>query len=235
MRLSSISDGVSDLKLSKFGVITLLLFGMIIGLIGIAGADPGVAAVPETQSLTTVTDMDVMGLATETDEGVWTLTNDPRTGYYIIPPEHIMLAIHAADLNQLIAAGGSFKGIIYIPASLLNVPMAFDPTKTWADYVSYLVGLGATASFNGGGIHDGALHPGQVQYTTAYDANIVAQAGHTSFVKSMNIDTRNKVIGQSNIKADTALTFIATADGGNVVGSENIMLDGAGDTIRCIR
>ena len=79
-----------------------------------------------------------------------------------------------------------------------------------------------------GGIHTGALDPGQVQYTTAYDANIVAQAGHTSFVKSMNLDTGNKVIGQSNLDAKTALTYIATADGGNVVGSENLMLDGAG-------
>ncbi len=45
----------------------------------------------------------------------------------------------------------------------------------------------------------------------------------------MAIDTRNKVISQSNVKADTAVTFIATADGGNIVGSENIMLDGAGN------
>ena len=45
----------------------------------------------------------------------------------------------------------------------------------------------------------------------------------------MAIDTRNKVIGQSNVKADTAVTFIATADGGNIVGSENILIDGAGN------
>ena len=44
----------------------------------------------------------------------------------------------------------------------------------------------------------------------------------------MNIDTRNKVISQSNLNAKTAFTFIATADGGNVVGSENLMIDGAG-------
>ncbi len=57
------------------------------------------------------------------------------------------------------------------------------------------------------GIHTGALDPGQVQYTTAYDANIVAQAGHTVFTKSMNIHTGNKVIGQSNLNAQTALTY----------------------------
>ena len=79
------------------------------------------------------------------------------------------------------------------------------------------------------GIHTGALDENQVQYTTAYDANIVAQGGNTSFVKQMTIDTRNKVIGQSNINAQTGLTFAATDDGGNVVGSENLMIDGAGD------
>jgi hypothetical protein len=44
----------------------------------------------------------------------------------------------------------------------------------------------------------------------------------------MNIDTRNKVISQSNLIAKTGLTFAATSDGGNVIGSENLMIDGAG-------
>jgi len=73
------------------------------------------------------------------------------------------------------------------------------------------------------------LGAGQIQYTTAYDANIVAQAGTTTLVKSMAVDTRNKVIGTSNVKASTALTFAETADGGDVVGSENILVDGAGN------
>ena len=70
---------------------------------------------------------------------------------------------------------------------------------------------------------------GQQVYTTTYDANIVAQAGQTTLVKTMAIDTRNKVISQHNVKADTAVTYIATADGGDIIGSENILLDGAGD------
>ena len=85
-------------------------------------------------------------------------------------------------------------------------------------------------TLTGKGIHTGVLDPGQVQYTTVYDASIVAQAGHTVLTKSTNIDTRNKVIGQSNLNAQTALTYIATADGGNVVGSENLLIDGAGNT-----
>ncbi|MCU0630901.1 MAG: hypothetical protein MUF37_07105 [Methanoregulaceae archaeon] len=68
------------------------------------------------------------------------------------------------------------------------------------------------------------------QYTTAYDASIVAQGGHTAFTKTTTVDTRNKVTSQSNIKTQTGLTFAATENGGNVVGSENLMLDGAGDS-----
>jgi hypothetical protein len=79
------------------------------------------------------------------------------------------------------------------------------------------------------GIHDGALAENQVQYTTVYDANIVAQGGKISFIKQMTIDTRNKVPSQSNLKAQTGLTFAAIDNGGNVVGSENLMIDGAGD------
>jgi len=73
------------------------------------------------------------------------------------------------------------------------------------------------------------LEAGEVQYTTAYDASTVAQAGSTTFVKTMAIDTRNKVLSQHNVKADTAVTYIATADGGDIIGTENILLDGAGD------
>ena len=73
------------------------------------------------------------------------------------------------------------------------------------------------------------MTPGQIQYTTAYDANIVAQGGHTAFTKTMNIDTRNKVVGQSNLEAQTGLAFAATDDGGNVVGSENLLIDGVGN------
>jgi hypothetical protein len=131
-------------------------------------------------------------------------------------------------------SGANWVGYINqvtIPSSNVNAFLNTNAptTMTWQELMTLYGAIATTNPGSSGGIHTGALDPGQIQYTTAYDANIVAQAGHTSFVKSMNIDTRNKVIGQSNIKADTALTFIATADGGNVVGSENIMLDGAGN------
>ena len=145
----------------------LLLFGIIIAFTGIVCADPGVPAVPETQTLSTVTSGDVIGLTMETDAATWTISSG----------------------DQLYTKWGSWSG-------------NDDELNTTDD----------------------------CQYTTAYDANIVAQAGHTVFTKTMNVDTRNKVTSQSNINAQTGLTFAATSDGGNLIGSENLMLDGAGDS-----
>jgi hypothetical protein len=255
---------VSDLKHSKFGVITLLLFGMVIFTTGMVCGDPVVPAVPETQSLVTGTTADVVGLATETDAGAWTLTNDPPRGpdsvtytpggsWEYVTSSGVTTQTNAQDilndmLDQIHSLGGTATGQLVdqtpfwsaaitqvtIPASNLNTFLnSIIPDSggsLWQNEINLHSCLATNNHGSSGGIHTGALDPGQVQYTTAYDANIVAQAGHTSFVKSMNIDTRNKVIGQSNIDAKTALTYIATADGGNVVGSENIMLDGAGNS-----
>jgi hypothetical protein len=220
------------------------LFGIAITLTGIVCADQVVNATPETQTLTTVTTGDVVGLVMETGAGTWTLTDDPLTLYTYnnaTPfgyPDTTFNLLQA----QLQFVGGSITGIpdgagnmyitqINVPKSLLNVMMPVG-ASTWQQFLNIFAGSFNGPVIMGKGIHTGALDPGQVQYTTAYDANIVAQAGHTVLTKSMNIDTRNKVISQSNVNAKTGLTFIATADGGNVIGSENLMLDGAGDTTR---
>jgi len=70
------------------------------------------------------------------------------------------------------------------------------------------------------------LDPNQTQYSTTYDASTVAQGGKTTYAKTLVIDTGDKLLTQSNIKAGTAVTFVATGDGGNILGSENIMIDG---------
>ncbi|MCU0631040.1 MAG: hypothetical protein MUF37_07810, partial [Methanoregulaceae archaeon] len=192
-------------------------------------------------TLSTTTTADVVGITMETDAGAWTTTSSGQAMYILTMPAGGPPAPFTQGmLNQLAAGGGSY--ILYpgltppwvtsvsIPQSLLNQQVVDTPSgTTWQDLVELYEVIGWSEVFAKGGLHTGALDPGEVRYTTAYDANIVAQAGHTVFTKSMNIDTRNKVISQSNLNAKTGLTFAATADGGNVVGSENIMLDGAGN------
>jgi hypothetical protein len=209
---------------------------MVIALTGIVCADQPVPAVPETQTLSTGTTADVVGLAMETDAGAWTLTTNPTYFIALSNETSTLFPPNSDALTQLLANGGGytvspagFLTSMTVPSGLLNQIFPGN-LNTWADVIQDLKTpeFGYTEADIYRGIHNGALDQGQVQYTTAYDANIVAQAGHTVFTKNMNIHTGNKVIGQSNLDAKTALTYIATADGGNVVGSENLMLDGAG-------
>jgi hypothetical protein len=216
---------------------------MVIALTGIVFADPGVNATPETQSLSTVTAADVVGLTMETDAGAWTLTDDPSSETMIVLTGTSQPLVDPGGVaqQQLIDAGGSVTFdpnthailSISIPESLVPQQFGNFPGETWQNLITFLnSNMGYNQNIVAGtsnGIHTGALDENQVQYTTVYDANIVAQGGKTGFVKQMTIDTRNKVTSQSNIKAQTGLTFAATDNGGNVVGSENLMIDGTGD------
>jgi hypothetical protein len=149
---------VNYLKIKQFGVISLLLFGMVVAFTGMVCADQVVPAVPGSQGITTQTVRIADGLVMEQNSLSLQIT------------------------NQALATNSSAP----------------------------------------------VLQPGQVQYTTAYDDRITAQGGMTTLIKDLAIKTGNTVPGQSNIKADTSITFIATADGGNIQGEENLLLDGAG-------
>jgi len=225
--------------MKKIGVI-IIACAMLIALTGFAMADRVVPAVPETQGIVTTTVANVDGLVMETDAGVWTLTDNPAKTYQFNSAAGYIDDLNDASLAQLVAAGGSYKlnaagdiTQLTIPDSLLPQQMAdVENFKDYGTWAAFLADEGAepedaTLTTLDSGIHTGILNTGQVQYTTSYDKNIVAQTGLTSLVASQNLNTGNKVIGQSNLDAKTALTFAATADGGNVVGSENLMLDGA--------
>jgi hypothetical protein len=233
--LSSISssNGVNDLKPGKFGVITLLLFGMVIALTGIVCADQPVPAVPETQTLGTITTADVEGIAMETDAASWTISSggipisgtDPLlAGYpgWSSWPDGYGGFLADWDWWLELEEGPNFPHLQDMLEGLIDTPGGARGNKAAAAQ-SLLNWLQTQGS-----IQNPTLNDQEIRYTTAYDANIVAQGGHTAFTKTMTLDTRNKVIGQSNLKAQTGLTYAATDDGGNVVGSENLMIDGAG-------
>ena len=240
---------MGDIMKFKGYIIAILMVLTI--LTCIAFADQPVPAVPETQGLGTSTGADVVGMATETDTGAWTLTLANNTATLL---HQVTLAVGLYDATpseqaQLIAAGGSLIGTpavggnlhvtqMTVPDPLMNVAIVDAPSETWGQLIATLIinPQASLSDINSGvptGIHTGVLAPGQIQYTTAYDANIVAQAGHTVLVKSMNINTGNKVAAtQSNLNANTLLTYVATDDGGNVVGSENLLIEGAGNSTK---
>jgi hypothetical protein len=123
-----------------------------------------------------------------------------------------------------------------IPAQLLNSLFPISPLHTF-------YGNGAPATYldaghvlnpngpdnifsSGGGLHEGALDPGQVQYTTVYNDQYSGVSGQQTFVKSMAVSTANKIADQSNIKANTNIQFIAM-DTGRATRTEDLLLDGA--------
>ena len=236
--------------MKKIGVI-IIACAMLIALTGFAMADRVVPAVPSSPGIVTTTVKNVEGTFTETVSAAMTLTDNPYKSHQLSAAAGVLGNdgwLSVGEVNQLLAAGGSFKGTptfdgpdgaldgyhiteLIVPDSLMNVQDVYytKTPKTWAEVYAGLVAANPTAIVSDidSGIHTGILNTGQVQYTTSYDSSIVAQAGTTNLVKSLNINLGNTVIGQSNIDAKTALTFAATDDGGNVVGSENLMLDGA--------
>ena len=204
---------------------------MVIALTGIVCADQVVPAVPETQGLVTGTTADVIGLATETDAGAWSITSggiplnatDPVVAAWPGWPSTggLSYASFVDAYSEALAEAPGMTLQDFINYQFENNPDPL-PRDMMQNLKSYLSGQSS--------LNDIPLQNSQVRYTTVYDSNIVGQAGHTSFVKSMNINTGNKVISQSNLNANTILTYVATSDGGNVVGSDNLLIDGAGNT-----
>jgi len=56
---------------------------------------------------------------------------------------------------------------------------------------------------------------------------MTAVSGNINYQKTMSISTANKIVGEDNIAADTQVTFIGV-DGGRMIISEDILLDGTG-------
>ena len=246
------------MKISSFGIIALILFALVIGLTCTVYADSGVNATPEVQGITTGTSSSVQGTVTETDSGAWTTTYDPSSEqfYNLIPASGSSIGFTAynslsdaqnalnAQTNQLTSAGGSWNAIVIsypgvqynsmnIPASLLNTPIAdpIIPGETWGQLEQDLQSAGILTVTGGssGGIHSGALDPGQVQYTTGYNDQYSGVSGQQTFAKSMALSTANQIATGSNIKANTNIQYIAI-DTGRATRSEDLLLDGAGNS-----
>jgi len=222
---------VNTLKGFRTLVITLVVFFMVIAITGFVYADQVVPAVPETQALSTVTSADIVGLTMESDWAAWSVTS----GGIPISGDDPLLAGYPWASSPYWKSYQDFKDMWVANALIWQGMHLQDLLTYFIDHPEYYdpeVRAGADDLMNWaqtqGGLHDPPLYDGEVRYTTAYDANIAGQGGHTMFTKSLDIDTRNRGIGQSNFNTKTGLTYAATNDGGIIVGSENLMIDGAG-------
>ncbi len=135
----------------------------------------------------------------------------------------------------------SFTGIVCADQGVLQVPEVQDITTSTAIVCGGTVIDSATLGWSLTDADNLAtrsrtentssmLDPQQVQYSTTYDAGTTAQHGQTTFIRTMDVNTANTLLSQSNVKASTEATYMATGNGGNIIGSENLMLDGVGNT-----
>jgi len=226
----------------RIGVISLIAVLLLIACI--AYADTGVPAVPEIQGLATSTGMNVQGTVTETDSGVWTLTNDPLVLYSYLStgPREVVWPDPAVALwqQQLQSAGGSLTSNpdpsipgnsditqFNVPGSLLDTLVTGLPV-TWREFLGFAVTGGSLTdpTATSKGLHTGVLDPGQVQYTAGYNDQYSGVSGQQTFAKTLALSTGNKIADQSNLKANTNIQFIAL-DTGRATRSEDLLLDGA--------
>ncbi len=75
---------------------------------------------------------------------------------------------------------------------------------------------------------DGApLQKGEIYGASVYTNKLMAVNGKTSYVKTVDTNTKNSIVGQSNVKTDEQVVFVAN-DGGRATAEEAVTLFNAG-------
>ncbi|HOS82643.1 MAG TPA: hypothetical protein PK445_07955 [Methanolinea sp.] len=105
------------------------------------------------------------------------------------------------------------------------------PGETWVSTMDYLQFKVGDVLFSFVPFGDIFFQPGEVQYTSSYNEQTLADHGVTTYTKSADIDTRNKPVNQNNFEAEKTVTFIGDASG-QMVSSESLALDTAGNYSR---
>lgn len=71
--------------------------------------------------------------------------------------------------------------------------------------------------------------PGEAVNTVGYNENTIAVGGHTTYDKTLSVDTGNKTASESNLNSDKVVTYEATEPGGRMVSSEDVMVETVGN------
>jgi len=79
-------------------------------------------------------------------------------------------------------------------------------------------------------LDEGDGEDGQVQYSTAYDYSYQGIGGQTTTLLTRATSTGNKILSQSNLNMKSDVQFLPATEGALAIGSENIMIDGSGQS-----
>lgn len=69
--------------------------------------------------------------------------------------------------------------------------------------------------------------PGEVQFTTSYREDTLADPGQVTYTKSLSVDTRNQVANQENVEAEKIVAYVGD-ETGLIYSTESLLLDTAG-------
>ncbi len=208
-------------------------------LLGSALSDRPANATNEVQGIITSTNMECLGITTETDLISWSVEAPARPKDYAtikfgivgLPP-NLYSAIRrvsdgtivaktsgsgtiASTLNGDLYQFGYTNGIIFWPV---------ESGTTLSDGSAYNAQYDLTHGF---GIGNSLMDPEMVYYSAGYNEQTVAVSGKTTYIKSMALSTANKNSGESNIKSTKSIQFVGT-NSGRITSSEDLLVDGSG-------
>ncbi len=235
----------------------IIALAMLIAFTGFVMADQPVPAVFSKQSMVTTTTANVDGMLLDSNSMGMTITRNPTQlttlagppgfggGGPILfldaPATEAQLAVSSAQIAALGGAlvwhmgTGPYLGLIVIDSLTLPPGAGLEiDTGLWPGVqYSIIEGLmltnpGWAATTVNQGMHTGILAAGEVRAVTTYDQSITAQTGLSNYIRSSNLNTANKLIGQSNFAPETTLTFAVSGNGGNAAGTERITLNTLG-------
>ena len=75
----------------------------------------------------------------------------------------------------------------------------------------------------------GQVAAGTSQYSTGYTESTVAGNGQTTFTKTFNVDTANKLLNQKNIQTYRQVQYVSAGAGEQMTSTEEIFVDGMAD------
>jgi hypothetical protein len=228
---------VFKIKSNDGRAIVFLVIVVLMSFACVVSADRNVPSEPHIQGLATSTGMNVQGTITEADSGAWSVNangipltgNDPLLANY---PGWAQWGPSIASTNT------GYQGFLdtwrfwkigedhpeqLTLQDMLNAMIGspdgpLDNSEAAANLLSWLQNQGSPLT--------PPLRSQEIQYTTGYNDQTMAMSGQSAFAKAMAVNTGNRIAGQSNIKADSSLQYIAI-DTGRATRTEDLLLDGA--------
>lgn len=191
---------------------------VLLASIAFACADIPANQTPETQGFDTDTMVQAVGLVMESDSLVW------QGSTYVLDDPPLSLAPGTVYIEEVPGEPGYYSGMIQTPWGPIYYNLFDTPEQSISP--GDIIVLDDLTQFEGYGVMPKVA--GEMQYVTSYNEDTIADSGLSSYTKTLNIDTRNKVANQENFNAVKLVDFVGSNTGA-ITSDESLLLDTAGE------